>query len=181
MTHAFARVLACGVLAATTSVGPAFGQQEPAVPAPERLTPAEVVRLFDAYVVVQAQEQLGLDTQQYGMFVAHYKAVLDARRRNQEARLRILGELGALVRRAGAAPDEDRLKDRLKALQDQEAAGAADVRKALDAVEQELTVLQRARFRIFEEQMERRKFELLTRARQANRGARRQPPLPRQP
>ena len=48
--------------------------------------------------------------------------------------------------------------------------GEADARKALDALDQTLDLRQQARFRVFEEQMERRKLELVTRARQANRG-----------
>ena len=40
------------------------------------------------------------------------------------------------------------------------------MRKSIDEV---LDVRQRLRFRVFEEQMERRKFDLLMRARQANR------------
>ena len=44
-----------------------------------------------------------------------------------------------------------------------------DVRQALEGVDQVLDLRQQARFRLFEEQMERRKVELLMRARQANR------------
>jgi hypothetical protein len=61
------------------------------------------------------------------------------------------------------------LKDRLKALQDLEIRTAADVRKAFDAVDQVLDVRQQAQFRVFEELMERRKIDLVTRARQNNR------------
>ena len=43
------------------------------------------------------------------------------------------------------------------------------IRKAQGAVDQVLDVRQQARFRVFEENMERRKLELLARARQANR------------
>ena len=44
-----------------------------------------------------------------------------------------------------------------------------ETRKAYDDVDQMLDVRQQAKFRIFEELMERRKLELVTRARQANR------------
>jgi hypothetical protein len=43
------------------------------------------------------------------------------------------------------------------------------VKKAYDAIDQVLDVRQQAKFRVFEELMERRKLELVTRARQANR------------
>lgn len=132
----------------------------------DRMTPAEVVRLFDAYAVVQAQEALGLDTDRYATFVAQYRALLEARRRHQEARLRILAELARLTRAPRRQPSENVLRERLKALDEQEAQGSASIRAALDQVEQGLSVAERARFRVFEEQMERRKLRLLGRARQ---------------
>jgi hypothetical protein len=55
------------------------------------------------------------------------------------------------------------------ALQDLDVQAAADVRKAYDAVDQVLDLRQQAKFRVFEEQMERRKIDLVTRARQNNR------------
>ena len=66
-------------------------------------------------------------------------------------------------------------------LQEIESRTAAEVRKAYTALDEVLDVRQQARFRVFEEQVERRKIELLMRARQQNRPQqpRRQPP-PRQ-
>ena len=43
------------------------------------------------------------------------------------------------------------------------------MRKAYNALDEVLDVRQQARFRVFEEQIERRKIELLMRARQQNR------------
>jgi hypothetical protein len=145
-------------------------QEPPAAPPAERLTPIEVRRLFDAYAVVQAQEALGLDSAQYGVFVANYKGLLETRRRMQQERVRIVAELGRLARQ-GETPDEARIRDRLKALDDLDDRSRAEIRKAVDVVEQPLSLPQRARFRVFEEQMERRKLELLSRAR-AGAGAR---------
>jgi hypothetical protein len=61
------------------------------------------------------------------------------------------------------------LRDSLKQLQDIDARGEADALKAYEAIDQVLDLRQQAKFRVFEEQMERRKLELVTRARQANR------------
>jgi Spy/CpxP family protein refolding chaperone len=66
-------------------------------------------------------------------------------------------------------PDEAKLKERMKELQDLETRSAADVKKAYDAIDQVLDVRQQAKFRVFEEAMEHRKLELVTRARRANR------------
>jgi len=65
--------------------------------------------------------------------------------------------------------DEAQISDRLKALDDLDARTRADTVKAFEAVNQVLDVRQQAKFRVFEETMERRKLELVTRARQANR------------
>jgi hypothetical protein len=61
------------------------------------------------------------------------------------------------------------LRDALKQLQDIDTRGEADALKAYEAIDQVLDLRQQAKFRVFEEQMERRKLELVTRARQANR------------
>ncbi len=68
-----------------------------------------------------------------------------------------------------AQPDEGMLRDALKQLQEIDSRGEADARKAYEAIDQVLDLRQQAKFRVFEEQMERRKLELVTRARQANR------------
>ena len=64
---------------------------------------------------------------------------------------------------------EDDLKARLNELQELDTRAAADIKKAYDAINQVLDVQQQAKFRVFEELMERRKLELVMRARQANR------------
>ena len=61
-----------------------------------------------------------------------------------------------------------------RAVVDLDARAVADVRKAHDALDQVLDVRQQARFRVFEENMERRKLELVARARQANRARKQQ-------
>jgi hypothetical protein len=57
----------------------------------------------------------------------------------------------------------------MKGLQELDARVQVDVKRAYDAIDQILNVRQQAKFRVFEENMERRKLELVTRARQANR------------
>ena len=62
--------------------------------------------------------------------------------------------------------DEGMLKERLTALQELESRTAAEMRRAYNAIDEVLDVRQQARFRVFEDQVERRKVELLMRARQ---------------
>jgi hypothetical protein len=131
------------------------------------VAPAEIQRMFDAYALIQAQDQLHLNDEQFSRFLVRFKSLQDVRRRSLQEHTRLVAELRRLLMQG--QPDEAQLKDRVQELQDVDSRAAADVKKAYDAVDQVLDVKQQARLRVFEEQMERRKIELITRARQANR------------
>ena len=131
------------------------------------VSPVEIQRMFDAYALLQAQDQLKISDDQYSPFLARFKALQDVRRKAFLERTRLVLDLRRLT--TDAQGDEGRMKDRLKALQDLDARSGAEVRKAYDAIDQVLDVRQQAKFRVFEELMERRKLELVTRARQINR------------
>ena len=166
--------LAAAILAAVTICAvPASAQQAGKADA-GRLPPREVQRLFDAYVLMQAQERLAIGDAQYPQFVQRLKALLDARRRALSARTAVIQELarGTSGQDGGVALDDAGIKERLDRLREVDDKSAADVRQAYDALDQVLDLRQRARFRVFEEQMERRKLELLKRARQAARASR---------
>ena len=139
----------------------------PAAAGAEGVSPGEIQRLFDAYVVMQAQEELQLTDEQYPKFLTRVKALQAARQRGLVDRGRIVQDLRRL---SDANPiDETQAKNQLKALADVDARTATEVRDALSGIDQVLDLRQQVRFRIFEEQMERRKVDLLMRARQANR------------
>jgi hypothetical protein len=165
--------LLIAALAAQFAVS-ARAQQPAAGDAPNQpgVTPAEIQRMFEAYELVQAQDQLQLADDKYPQFLIRFKALQDARRRTQQERNRLLQDLRRLANDGG---EESQLKDRLKALQDLDTRGRGEVLKAYEAVDAVLDIRQQARFRLFEEQMERRKIELLMRARQANRQQKRNP------
>lgn len=131
----------------------------------DRLEIAELQRLFDAYMVMQAQEALQLDDAQFGLFLPKLKALQETRRRNEVARAQLVAELGRMTAPGAAAFDEPAVKERLRSLQDLESRAAADVRRAYDAIDQQLDVRRQARFRVFEQNMERRKLQLMLRAR----------------
>jgi hypothetical protein len=130
----------------------------------DRLELAELQRLFDAYTVMQTQEALQLDDGQFGQFLPKLKALQETRRRNEQARARLVGELGRLTA-PSAAFDETAARDRLQALQELEGRSAAELRRAYDAIDAQLDVRRQARFRVFEQNMERRKLQLMLRAR----------------
>ena len=123
--------------------------------------------MFDSYALIQAQDQLKISDEKFPQFLSRFKALQDVRRRNLIERLRIVQEL----RRLSNDPqsDETQMKERLKVLDELDARTQGEVTKAFDAINQVLDVRQQAKFRVFEENMERRKLELVTRARQANR------------
>jgi DNA repair ATPase RecN len=131
------------------------------------VSPAEIQRMFDAYALLQAQEQLQINDDQFSQFLTRFRALQDARRRALQERTRIVMELRRLL--SVGQPEDTELKDRIRTLQDLDDRSSAEIRRAYDAIDQVLDARQQARFRVFEEQMERRKLELVTRARQLNR------------
>lgn len=137
------------------------------------MSAAEVIRILDSYALVQVQQALQLDDSQYAGFVTRLKTLQELRRRNQQARNQALGELRRLSGPQARLPiDEAAVTDRLKALRALDDRAAGELRAAYDALDEVLTVRQRARFRLFEEQLERRKLDLIMRARQGARGER---------
>lgn len=157
---------------------PASVHQAAAVPdarpnrAQGELSPAEVVGMLDAYALVQAQNALQLNDSQYGAFVGRLKALQETRRKNQRARNQVVQELRRLTGQQATTLDEAAVRDRLKALRELDERSAADLRRAYDALDEVLDIRQQARFRIFEENLERRKMDLLLRARQRAAGRR---------
>jgi hypothetical protein len=134
------------------------------------MSPAQLHQLFDAMLVMQAQKALALSEEQYPQFLTRVQALQETRRRNQQQRLRLISDLQRLTNPRNARDADDAaVTQRLAALQELEARAAADLRRSYDGIDEVLTPVQRARFRVLEEQIERRKLELLGRARQVKR------------
>jgi Spy/CpxP family protein refolding chaperone len=128
------------------------------------LTPAELERWLDSYILLQAQETLKLTDAQFPRFVQRLKTLQETRRRNLQARRQLINSLAPLLQ---ATPvDESQVRERLKELRELNARSAEELQKAYDGVDEVLDPAQQARFRLFEEAAERRKIELLMRARQ---------------
>jgi Spy/CpxP family protein refolding chaperone len=174
---AFASILL--VTLATTAAGAqAQGRAaqrgvQPADPAAAPgVSPGEIQQMFDAYVLVQAQDVLQLKDDQYAQFVTRLRALQAVRRRNENQRLTLVNQLRRILQ-AGDKANEGMIKERLKTLSDLNASALTEARQAQDSLDEVLDLRQQARFRIFEEEMERRKVELVMRTRQANRQANR--------
>jgi hypothetical protein len=143
----------------------------------DQLGPAQVADMLDAYAVVQAQETLQLGDDQFGQFVTRLRKLQQTRRQNLCARNQILMELRRMLNpppaaapQAATPPDDNAIRDRLKALRDHDERAAIEIRHAYDALDEVLNPRQQARFRLLEERLEGRKLDLLMKARQ---GARR--------
>ncbi len=132
------------------------------------ITPAEVQQMFDSAALLQAQQRLSIRDDQFPQFLRRFKILQDIRRQGQNERMRHVNQLQRMLM-PGVAMDEAAVNEQLKAIRDLDAQVAADLAKAYDSIDQVLDVRQRAQFRVFEEQMERQKIELVTRARQASR------------
>jgi len=130
-------------------------------------SPGAVVAMLDTYAIVQAQDALQLNDTQYAAFVGRLKKLQQTRRKNQQAHNQIVQELRRRTGPQATPPfDEAAIREHLKALRELDDRSALELRHAYDALDEVLDVRQQARFRVFEEQLERRKLDLLMRARQ---------------
>lgn len=130
-------------------------------PAGPNMNQQQVQAWLDAYALVQAQRELQLTAEQYPDFVSRLTRLQNVRRRNMQERLRLLREMGGLLQDASQGRDEA-IQQRLQSLDDLARRAADEVRRGYAELDGVLTPPQRARFRLFEEQLERRKIELLT-------------------
>jgi Spy/CpxP family protein refolding chaperone len=136
-------------------------QQAPANP----VTNVQVQVLFDAYVVSQSQRALQLSNQQFEVFLPKLLVLQQAQRQHRNQRNKALAELRALVGpKAPPGVDEASIAAATKALDDLEAQMQQDEQRALGALDAVLTTRQRAHFRLFLENMEREKVNLLIQA-----------------
>jgi Spy/CpxP family protein refolding chaperone len=168
-------LIGAGAMSTAPAAAQPVGRQGRQAPPPDapvgrddaNVTPAEIRRMFDSYALMQAQDQLKITEEQFPKFLTRFKALQDLRRRTLQERIRRLQELRRLTNDPQA--DEAPMKEQVKSLQDLEDRSQVETRKAYEAIDQVLDVRQQARFRVFEEQMEQRMLQLITRARQANR------------
>jgi Spy/CpxP family protein refolding chaperone len=157
------------VLSALASIASAQQVPPPPPSAADTQRPptlADLQNIMDGWVLVQAQAVLNLTDAQFPPFITRLKALQDGRRRNQRLHNQLVAEIARLTSPATVpAPDEAQLREKLKALDDLEAKASAEVRKALQDLDQVLTLRQQARLRVFFDQVERRMLEFLSKAR----------------
>jgi hypothetical protein len=164
---AFTALSVVGALAGGPAAGDASAQvgaglRARAAQRRQALGTGEVERLFDGYVAMQAQDALKLSDSQFPQFLARLRALQRTRRQHLLDRRQVVADLAAAT--SGTAAD-NRVVDLLKRLRELDAKYAEDLQRAYDGVDQVLDPGQQARFRVFEDSVERRKLELMLRAR----------------
>jgi hypothetical protein len=156
----------------TQAPAPTGAAQAPVLPADRPITAGEIQRWFEAFTALQAQERLQLSEAQYFKFMARLQLLQETRRTHQQAHQKILNDLRKLTNPQTGSNDEAAITERLKAMKEEDAAATVDIAKAYDGVDETLDMRQQALFRIFEDQVEQQKLELLMRARQNARAQR---------
>jgi Spy/CpxP family protein refolding chaperone len=144
------------------------GQGQGPLPNPAPGVPIqELQEMFDAFALVQAQRVLQLNDEQYQRFFTRMNRLQDIRRQHTRQRVRLINDLRRQVGPINA--DEATLTATVRSLDDLESKFGQELRTARAAIDEVLTVRQRAAFRFFEEDMERQKIDFMTRARQPGR------------
>jgi hypothetical protein len=163
--------------AAQARSGDAVQRAEPSIARPVVRAPAagralvagdvsidEVEAVFDQAMLRQARMNLSLGPGQLREFGAGFRRLQTARRQAERQRRAAVRELNTLLETTPF--DEAAAAVRLQQVDDETRRADDVVRAAYEAIDRTLDIRQRVRFRVFEEAMERRKLELLTRARQ---------------
>jgi hypothetical protein len=140
---------------------PAPGQRAGGQPVNPLVAIRDVEDALDGRVLIQAQTALQLSDAQYQAFWPKMRELQKVRRQHEQRHVALINQLNQATKAGAPLLDDATLTARVKALDDLEAAMVSDERAALAEVDSVLTVFQRARFRVFEENMEREKLKLL--------------------
>jgi hypothetical protein len=135
--------------------------ERPALPPVGRgMNAMQLQQHLDAFALIQAEQQLKLSTEQYSVFAPKLIRVQTMRRRMMQERRRLLNDLNQLL--VAPTPSDEAIAEKTKAFDDWNRRMNDELSKSYQDLDTSLTPWQRGRFRLFEEQMERRKLELLT-------------------
>ena len=130
--------------------------------------------MVDAYIVSNLQESLSLTDEQFVKTLPLVKRLLSDRRELAEARRQALRELRQMLQSGSAT--EGKVADRLRELKGLENDEREKTKRDLEALDGVLTVLQQAKFRVMEVEIEQKIRELLNQARQRRRPGEIPPP-----
>jgi len=165
---AVALALLCGAASPVIAqVAPPQGQRQAQPPRPpnDQISPQDIQSMFDAMAVMEAEKFVMLTPDQFPIFVQRLKRLQEARSMQFRRHNRALNELRGLANPQSGRGDDASLDAKLKELDTIEVETSAAVAKALEAVDQMLSVRQRARFRLLEDSIEKKKLDFLTKVR----------------
>ena len=114
----------------------------------------EAFKMIDAYLLANVEEALGLNSEQSAKVVPLVLKLQRDRRELQRRRGRALGEMKKLLGSGSAT--EARVSEEMKALRALEAEEQATIREDVEAIDKELDIVQQAKYRILEREVERR-------------------------
>jgi hypothetical protein len=152
--------LAAALTLAALAASPAAAQSEE----PPGLGREELVKVIDAYVLGNLQENLGLSDDQFVRILPLVKRWQTNRRAHQQRRSSALGEMRRLLERGAAT--EPRLKELLGELKRADLEDETTQRQDVEAIDAQLSVEQQAKLRVFEARIQERLREILQRRRE---------------
>ena len=126
----------------------------------------EVQDVVDGWEMTTAERMLELSEQQYVPFIQNLRKLQEVRRRHLMQRQRVLGALRQATNQQPPL-DDAALDVRLKQFDEFEKQSYQNIQTAQAALDAVLTVRQRARFRLVQEQIERQKLQLVARVMRA--------------
>lgn len=124
----------------------------------------ELIKLVDAYVISNLQENLSLTDEQFVKILPLVKKWQGSRRAFQQRRMASLSEMRRLFESGSAT--EPRLAELLRELKQADVEEQAALRRDVEAIDAQLGVVQQAKLRLFEVRVQQRLREILERQRQ---------------
>jgi hypothetical protein len=145
--------------------GGRVGQRNPAAQGPVNVIQAEnqVQKHWNTLVLSESRQFLRLSDEQYPRFFLKMQDLQAIRDRHQMQHRRLIGELQRMTTPANndPPPDDATVTSKANELDALELQMWQQEQQALGAVDAALTPFQRARFRVFEENMEKQKLRML--------------------
>jgi Spy/CpxP family protein refolding chaperone len=127
----------------------------------------EAFKMVDAYIVSNLQESVGLSDEQFARILPLVKRLQNDRRELAQRRGRALAEMRRVLESGTAT--EARVLDLLKDVKAVESTQHETIRHDMDAIDQVLTPIQQAKFRLLEGEVERKIRSLMEGLREGNR------------
>lgn len=155
------RSMAWGVLALVCVASQAGAQGGAARPR------GEAFKMVDAYIVSNLQESVGLSDDQFARILPLVKRLQNDRRELAQRRGRALGEMRRVLESGTAT--EARVLELLGEVKSVESTQHEAIRRDMDAIDQMLTPVQQAKFRLLEGEVERKIRALMEDLRDGNR------------